>query len=117
MGSLVDQGFTTFDAADIYGPAEALIGEFVGRRRSQNLDTDHLQFLTKWVPRPGQEITKDLVRAALDRSRTQMKTSCLDVVQFHWWGMCLLFFIIPLKKVLFALTRAILDGPYIYIYI
>ncbi|MDQ5868410.1 MAG: aldo/keto reductase, partial [Thermoproteota archaeon] len=50
-----DAGFTTWDLADIYGPAEDFIGEF--RRRLLALkgkeELDRIQSLTKWVPQPG----------------------------------------------------------------
>lgn len=62
MFDYMDAGFTTWDLADHYGPAEEFIGEF----RRQLIATrgeaalSHLQAFTKWVPRPG-KITKKLV--------------------------------------------------------
>lgn len=35
MGKLVDKGYTTFDLADHYGPAEDFVGEFETLHRSQ----------------------------------------------------------------------------------
>lgn len=35
MGRLVDKGYTTFDLADHYGPAEDFVGEFGTRKQSQ----------------------------------------------------------------------------------
>src|SRR4029450_7570665 len=50
-----DAGFTTWDLADHYGPAEDFIGEF--RRRlaaERGVETpSQLQAFTKWVPEPG----------------------------------------------------------------
>ena len=50
-----DIGFSTFDLADIYGPAEDIMGEF---RRQLARDRGYeavvqLQGFTKWVLRPG----------------------------------------------------------------
>lgn len=81
-----DSGFTTWDLADIYGPAEDLIGEF--RRRLQKLrgkeELDRIQALTKWVPHPG-KITRSTVIENIDRSLHRMNVSSIDLLQFHWW--------------------------------
>ena len=50
-----DQGFTTWDLADHYGPAEDFIGEFrrqFSTARGEAALAD-VQAFTKWVPRPG----------------------------------------------------------------
>src|ERR671920_1266226 len=56
-------GFTTWDLADIYGPAEDFIGKF--RHRLSTLkgkeELDRIQALTKWVPQPGR-ITRSIVK-------------------------------------------------------
>jgi aryl-alcohol dehydrogenase-like predicted oxidoreductase len=81
-----DAGFTTWDLADIYGPAEDFIGEF--RRRLLRLqgkeELDRSQALTKWVPQPGR-ITGSIVRENIERSLRRMNVSSLDLLQFHWW--------------------------------
>jgi aryl-alcohol dehydrogenase-like predicted oxidoreductase len=81
-----DSGFTTWDLADIYGPAEDLIGEF--RRRLLNLrgkgELDRIQALTKWVPRPG-IVTSSTVIENIQKSLTRMNVSSIDLLQFHWW--------------------------------
>ena len=46
MKALVDRGFTTFDLADHYGPAEDYVGEF----RKRFGDIPGVVFFTKWVP-------------------------------------------------------------------
>src|SRR5271169_5563216 len=55
MFDYLDAGFTTFDLADHYGPAEDLIGEFrrrlVARRGRDALS--QVQAFTKWVPPPS----------------------------------------------------------------
>lgn len=75
-------GFTTWDLADIYCPAEDFIGDF--RRRLPEQEQQKVQALTKWVPEP-QRITRQMVQAGIERSLKRMGVSSLDLVQFHWW--------------------------------
>ena len=82
MAAHAKAGFTTWDLADHYGPAEDFVGEF--RRRHAAAPAGELQFFTKWVPRPG-PMTRTVVEAAIDRSRRRMATDTLDLLQFHWW--------------------------------
>ena len=86
MAAYVDAGFTTWDLADHYGPAEDFVGEFRRRyaaeRRAAALAD--LQFFTKWVPRPG-PVPRAAVEAAIATSRRRMATESLDLLQFHWW--------------------------------
>jgi aryl-alcohol dehydrogenase-like predicted oxidoreductase len=81
-----DAGFTTWDLADHYGPAEDLIGEFrrllAARRGDAALAG--MQAFTKWVPPPG-PMTRRVVEAAVAVSRRRMQTDRLDLLQFHWW--------------------------------
>jgi len=61
-------GFTTWDLADIYGPAESFIGEF--RRRlftKDRAESARSQALTKFVPNPG-PMTKSIVEFYINRS-------------------------------------------------
>ena len=86
MFQYVDSGFTTWDLADHYGPAEDFIGEF-RRRLTTHRGPDALsgvQALTKWVPRPGL-MDRRLVEQNVDRSLRRMDTEALDLLQFHWW--------------------------------
>ncbi len=86
MFDYVDAGFTTFDLADHYGPAEDFIGEFRRRfekRRGRDA-LSNLQAFTKWVPPPS-SITRSVVEAAIDRSLRRMNVDALDLLQFHWW--------------------------------
>jgi aryl-alcohol dehydrogenase-like predicted oxidoreductase len=81
-----DAGFTTWDLADHYGPAEDFIGEFrrrfvIERGAERILES---QAFTKWVPYPG-PMTRSVVEAAIDVSRRRMAVEALDLVQFHWW--------------------------------
>ncbi|KAL2612241.1 hypothetical protein R1flu_023933 [Riccia fluitans] len=82
----VDAGLTTFDMADHYGPAEDLYGIFINkvrRERGEELE-GKIQGLTKWVPSPV-KMTRNVVEAAIDRSRKRMDVKALDMLQFHWW--------------------------------
>ena len=49
MDRFASAGITTFDCADIYEGVEALIGEWLKRRRTRR-DTQPLQVHTKYVP-------------------------------------------------------------------
>ena len=86
MFHYIDAGFTTWDLADHYGPAEDFIGEF----RSQLAEArgvgalSALQAFTKWVPRPG-PMTRQVVENNVDISRRRMGMERLDLIQFHWW--------------------------------
>lgn len=79
-------GFTTWDLADIYGPAEDFIGEFRHRllKLKGRKDLEKIQALTKWVPQPGR-ITRSIVKENIQRSLERMSVSSLDLLQFHWW--------------------------------
>jgi aryl-alcohol dehydrogenase-like predicted oxidoreductase len=77
-----ETGFTTWDLADIYGPAEDFIGEF--RKRLPPQERQRLLALTKWVPDP-QRIVRQTAQAGIERSLHRMGTETLDLVQFHWW--------------------------------
>jgi aryl-alcohol dehydrogenase-like predicted oxidoreductase len=81
-----DAGFTTWDLADHYGPAEDLIGTFrqqiaAGRGEAALAD---VQAFTKWVPPPG-PMTRRVVEEAVAVSRRRMRVDRLDLLQFHWW--------------------------------
>jgi aryl-alcohol dehydrogenase-like predicted oxidoreductase len=81
-----DAGFTSWDLADIYGPAEDFIGDF--RRKLSALkgkeEVNRIQALTKWVPQP-RIITRSIVDESIQRSLRRMDVSSLDLLQFHWW--------------------------------
>jgi aryl-alcohol dehydrogenase-like predicted oxidoreductase len=81
-----DSGFTSWDLADIYGPAESFIGEF--RRRISlkkgKEELDMIQAFTKWVPQPGR-ITRSMADNSVEAAMRRMNVSSLDLLQFHWW--------------------------------
>ena len=86
MSAYVDAGFTTWDVADHYGPAEDFIGEY--RRQLVAEDGEAvpagIQVFTKWVPRPG-PMTRQIVEDNIDISLRRMGVETLDLLQFHWW--------------------------------
>lgn len=84
--SLFDAGFTTFDLADIYGPAEDIMGEFRHQLTDQRGPgaITQLEVFTKWVPRPGQ-MSRSVAEQAIKRSCHRLGMPTLDLLQFHWW--------------------------------
>jgi len=81
-----NSGFTTWDLADIYGPAESFVGKF--RLTLEKLkgkdELKNSQALTKFVPNPG-PMTNSIVGYYIDKSLEKMNTGCIDLIQFHWW--------------------------------
>ena len=86
MFDYIDAGFTTWDLADHYGPAEDFVGEFRRRLASDRgvEAVSGIQAFTKWVPRPG-PMTRQVVESNIDVSRRRMGVEKLDLLQFHWW--------------------------------
>jgi aryl-alcohol dehydrogenase-like predicted oxidoreductase len=81
-----DAGFTTWDLADHYGPAENFVGNFrrlfAARHGAERLG--EIQAFSKWVPHPGR-MTRRVVEEAIGVSLSRMGVECLDLLQFHWW--------------------------------
>jgi aryl-alcohol dehydrogenase-like predicted oxidoreductase len=89
LGSMLayhDAGFTTWDLADHYGPAEDLIGSFRAQLAEARgaAAVGGVQALTKWVPRPGR-VTRRMAEEAVETARRRMGVEALDLLQFHWW--------------------------------
>ena len=80
MKKYQDSGFTTWDLANIYGPAESLIGKF----REKIGPEKKFQALTKFVPNPG-PMSNSIVTHYIEQSLQKMKIDCIDLLQFHWW--------------------------------
>eukprot|EP01087_Luapelamoeba_hula_P009061 TRINITY_DN2314_c0_g1_i1.p1 TRINITY_DN2314_c0_g1~~TRINITY_DN2314_c0_g1_i1.p1 ORF type:complete len:181 (-),score=28.64 TRINITY_DN2314_c0_g1_i1:468-1010(-) len=78
LQAYVAEGFVAFDGADIYGPAEALLGALKKKTSAP------VELYTKWVPRPG-PMTKSIASKAIKRSLSRLNVSCIDLLQFHWW--------------------------------
>lgn len=76
------KGYTTFDGADHYGPAEDLMGLL--RERLTAEEKPLLQAFTKWCPRAG-SISRAMADSAVARSLSRMKVQRLDCLQLHWW--------------------------------
>lgn len=81
-----DGGFTTWDLADHYGPAEDFIGAFRRRFAAERGEgrLAEIQAFTKWVPHPG-AMTRRVVEDAVAVSLWRMGVDRLDLLQFHWW--------------------------------
>lgn len=86
MFDYVAAGFTTWDLADHYGPAEDFIGEFRRQLAAQQGEAAlaQIQAFTKWVPRPTR-MTRALVEDNINLALRRMDVSSLDLMQFHWW--------------------------------
>jgi len=86
MREFVEAGFTSWDLADHYGPAEDFVGEFRRRLAAERgqVALAGLQFFTKWVPRAG-AMPRAIVENAVAISRRRMAMTPLDLLQFHWW--------------------------------
>jgi aryl-alcohol dehydrogenase-like predicted oxidoreductase len=81
-----DAGFTTWDLADHYGPAEDFIGEFRRRLAAERgvAALAQMQAFTKWVPEP-ERMTRRIVEENIKVSLRRMGVETLDLLQFHWW--------------------------------
>jgi aryl-alcohol dehydrogenase-like predicted oxidoreductase len=81
-----DAGFTTWDLADHYGPAEDFIGTFRRQLAAARgkAALANIQAFTKWVPRPGR-MTRHIVEENIAISLRRMEVDTLDLLQFHWW--------------------------------
>lgn len=81
-----DAGYTTWDLADHYGPAEDFIGTFRQHLRETRGESELGSMLafTKWVPRPG-PMTRRIVEENIDIALRRMRVDTLDLMQFHWW--------------------------------
>jgi len=77
-------GLTTWDMADIYGPAEEFFGKFRQNLAKSGHDMSNVVGLTKFVPNPG-PMNKSTVERAIRHSMLQMAVTSLDLIQFHWW--------------------------------
>ncbi len=83
---LIDEGFTTFDCADIYTGVEEFIGRLV-QERKHSTGKDDLQVHTKFVPdlKDLAHVDRAYVERVIERSLSRLGVERLDMVQFHWW--------------------------------
>ena len=80
MDSYLNAGFTTFDIADHYGSSEIIAGVF----KNKHPENHSIQFMTKWVPKPG-PINKEIVKEAIENALQKIDQESLDMIQFHAW--------------------------------
>lgn len=89
MRAYVEAGITTFDCADIYTGAEALIGRFLREHRDaiRTGELPPVQVHTKCVPDLDDlpNLRERDVAAIVDRSLERLGVGALDLVQLHWW--------------------------------
>jgi aryl-alcohol dehydrogenase-like predicted oxidoreductase len=79
MAGYAAAGFDTFDMADHYGSAEVITGHLLASPEGRGV-----RAFTKWCPPPG-PMTPQAVREGVQRSLERMRTSRIDLLQFHWW--------------------------------
>ena len=80
LAPYAEAGLSTFDMADHYGSAEEIAGRFLAAG-----DGEGVRILTKWVPKPG-PVTREQVRAAVERSLSRLRSPRIDLLQFHAWS-------------------------------
>lgn len=79
MAKYARAGFDTFDMADHYGSAEVITGTLLAAANHPPV-----RAFTKWCPSPG-PMTAATVREGLERALDRLRTSRIDLLQFHWW--------------------------------
>ena len=72
-------GFDAFDMADHYGSAEVITGALLQSPQGRGV-----RAFTKWCPAPG-PMTREVVRAGVQRSLDRLRVARIDLLQFHWW--------------------------------
>ena len=79
-------GFDSFDMADHYGSAEVISGRMLARvKAGEAAGANRPTVFTKWCPTPG-PMTRDVVRAGVQRSLDRLGVETIDLLQFHWWS-------------------------------
>ncbi|CAL8466033.1 g5569 [Coccomyxa elongata] len=79
----VQAGITTFDTADIYGPSESVIGEYL----RESGEKKNVQVLTKFCcfGRDMQSAdSANFVKRGVENSLRSLGVDALDLVQFYW---------------------------------
>jgi aryl-alcohol dehydrogenase-like predicted oxidoreductase/enamine deaminase RidA (YjgF/YER057c/UK114 family) len=88
MARYAEAGFDSFDMADHYGSAEDIAGGFntlVSAGKVRSTANGAPSIFTKWCPSPG-PMDASTVRGGIERSLTRLKSSTIDLLQFHWWS-------------------------------
>ena len=87
LARYAEAGFDSFDMADHYGSAEDITGRFndlVAAGKVRQAGKASPAVFTKWCPAPG-SMDAPTVRAGVERSLTRLRSSRIDLLQFHWW--------------------------------
>ena len=84
MLEYTENGFNTWDMADIDGPAESLYGDFRNKLGKISNKLEKIQGFTKFVPNPG-PMSNSIVTHYIEESLKKMNVNCIDLLQFHWW--------------------------------
>ncbi len=79
MAAYARAGFDAFDMADHYGSAEVITGTLLA-----SAEHPPVRAFTKWCPAPG-PMNAATVREGVQRALDRLQTSCIDLMQFHWW--------------------------------
>lgn len=85
----IDQGVTVFDCGDIYTGVEQLYGLMLEAHIIRGGKRSDIQLNSKLVPdldiikRGG--VDEDYVRGIVRRSLNRLRTTYIDLIQFHWW--------------------------------
>ncbi len=85
---LKENGFTTFDCADIYTGVEEILGRFVQELKDAgNYREEDIQIHTKFVPDRSilPTINAEYTERIVDRSLLRTHREAIDLIQFHWW--------------------------------
>ncbi len=82
MADYAKAGLDAFDMADHYGSSEVITGHL--NRGDLLPQSAKVRAFTKWCPEPG-PMTPEIVRAGVARAQDRMQSSCIDLMQFHWW--------------------------------
>ncbi|HWZ66039.1 MAG TPA: aldo/keto reductase, partial [Patescibacteria group bacterium] len=85
----VEQGVNTFDVGDIYTGTEEIVGVFLAAfaERNGKAKAGKLRVHTKFVPDLNalEDLTRQDIRAIIERSLKRLGQERLNLVQFHWW--------------------------------
>ena len=86
FAKLLEEGFDTFDCADIYTGVEDFIGGLVKDRKAST-GKDDIKVHTKFVPDLNElkTVDYDYVERIITRSLKRLNKERLDLVQYHWW--------------------------------
>jgi aryl-alcohol dehydrogenase-like predicted oxidoreductase/enamine deaminase RidA (YjgF/YER057c/UK114 family) len=82
LAAYARDGFDAFDMADHYGSAEVVAGRAARILAAEGRPAPLI--MTKWCPPPG-PMSRDIVRAGVERALERLGLERVDVMQLHWW--------------------------------